>query len=268
MGRSTIARRTRRTQPRAARPFAGPPTPFNARLTANRTVSLTQLPFDAIRTLARKTGATINEVVLTIVSGALRTYLVERGALPARPLVAAVPAGGSDPASAASSFGNAFSVLLVRLPTGEPDARRRLAEVREESARAKDASNDLGVDTLSRFLDLTTPLPVDAALFLYRSLLVDRLAPIWNVMVSNVPGPPVPLYVAGARLVGLYPLGPIYDGLALNITVLSRENSLDIGILGCRDHIPAIAELTEGLQRELDELATLAGVDTGAPAQP
>jgi len=114
---------------------------------------------------------------------------------------------------------------------------------------------------LSRFGYLGTPLPVDAALFLYRALLVDRLAPIWNVMVSNVPGPPVPLFVAGARLVGLYPIGPIYDGLALNVTVLSREDSLDIGILGCRDHIPAVSDLAVELHRELEGLAALVGVD-------
>jgi diacylglycerol O-acyltransferase / wax synthase len=267
IGQHAVMRR-RSSQPRAARLFDGPPTPFNARLTVNRTVSLTQLPFPAIRTLARETGATINEIVLTLVSGALRTYLVERGALPARPLVAAVPAGAADAASAARNFGNAFSVLLIRLPTGEPDARRRLAEVREESERAKDASDDLGVDTLGRFLDLMTPLPVDAALFLYRALLVDRLAPIWNVMVSNVPGPPVPLFVAGARLVGLYPIGPIYDGLALNVTVLSREDSLDIGILGCRDHIPAVSDLAVELHRELEGLAALVGVDLEPAANP
>jgi diacylglycerol O-acyltransferase / wax synthase len=105
-------------------------------------------------------------------------------------------------------------------------------------------------------------------LFLYRALLVDRLAPIWNVMVSNVPGPPVPLFVAGARLVGLYPIGPIYDGLALNVTVLSREDSLDIGILGCRDHIPAVSDLAVELHRELEGLAALVGVDLEPAANP
>src|SRR2546427_9884200 len=89
-------------------------------------------------------------------------------------------------------------------------------------------SSDLGMKTLARLLDLFTPGPLDASIKAYRSLLVGRIRPLWNVIVSNVPGPPVPLYVAGARLVGLFPLGPIYEGIGLNLTVISREESLDV----------------------------------------
>jgi WS/DGAT C-terminal domain len=88
-----------------------------------------------------------------------------------------------------------------------------------------------------------------------------RLNGLDAALVSNVPGPPVSLFVADARLVCLYPIGPIYDGFARNVTVLSREDSLDIGILGCRDHIPAVSDLAVELHRELEGLAALVGVD-------
>jgi diacylglycerol O-acyltransferase len=242
----------------AARPFTAPRTSFNARLTSARTVSLSELSFREVRAVARASESTVNDVVLAIVSGAMRKYLSDRGMLPVRPLVAGVPAATDAPAA---SFGNALSFLLVRLATDVATPKERLAAVREEAHAAKRTAGELGMQSLARLLDVFTPLPIDATLGLYRSLLVGRVPPLWNVIVSNVPGPPLPLYVAGARLVGLYPLGPVYEGLGLNLTVLSRESSLDVGIVACLDLLTDVDALGALLAPELDALARAYGVE-------
>jgi diacylglycerol O-acyltransferase len=241
----------------APRPFSAPATPFNARLTATRSVALSQLPFATVRDIRTKADATVNDVVLAIVSGALRTYLLDRDALPERALVAGVPAASDAPAA---SFGNALSFLLVRLATEVDDPLERLQFVQHEAGAAKRTADDIGMMTLARLLDAFTPLPIDATLALYRSVLLGRIPPLWNVIVSNVPGPPVPLFVAGARLVGLYPLGPVYEGLGMNITVLSREDTLDVGIVACADLVPDVDALAALMRPALDELAVATGV--------
>jgi diacylglycerol O-acyltransferase len=242
----------------APRPFTAPRTRFNAKLTPARSVALTELRFQTVRDVASRNHATVNDVVLAIVSGALRTYLFARGLLPAQRLIAGVPAA-TEPAGAA--FGNSFSFLLVRLATDVEDPLERLAVVKREARRAKQTA-DLGMKTLAKLLDLFTPGPLDASIAAYRSLLVGRIRPLWNVIVSNVPGPPVPLYIAGARLVGLFPLGPIYEGIGLNLTVISREESLDVGIVACREMVPDVADLAALLALALEELARSTVVHT------
>jgi diacylglycerol O-acyltransferase / wax synthase len=242
----------------AARPFTAPRTSFNARLTSARVVALGQLPFPTVRRVARATGSTINDVVLAIVAGATREYLLERGILPVRPLIAGVPAATDAPAA---SFGNALSFLLVRLPTDAATPQERLSVVREEAQAAKRTAGELGMQSLARLLDVFTPMPIDATLALYRSFLVGRVPPLWNVIVSNVPGPPVPLYVAGARLIGLYPIGPVYEGLGLNVTVLSRESFLDVGIVACLDLLSDVDALAALLGPELEALARAYNVE-------
>jgi diacylglycerol O-acyltransferase len=241
---------------RAPRPFTAPRTRFNAKLTPARSVALTELRFQAVRDVAARNHATVNDVVLTIVSGALRNYLFARGLLPARRLIAGVPAATE---SADAAFGNSFSFLLVRLATDVEDPQERLAVVKREAQRAKQSA-PLGMQMLTKLLDLFTPGPLDASIAAYRSLLVERIPPLWNVIVSNVPGPPVPLYVAGARLVGLFPLGPIYEGIGLNLTVISREESLDVGVVACRESVPDVDDLAALLAPALDELARSAAV--------
>ena len=241
---------------RTVRPFTAPRTPFNDRITPTREVSLTELPLDTIRAVRARTGAKINDVVLAVVSGALRSFLQDRELLPEKALVAGVPAA----TGSAEASNNALSFLFLRLATQFDDPIDQLDYVRRESSAAKKVAGEVGMSSLAQLLDSLTPLPIDGALALYRSLLVGRVPPIWNVIVSNVPGPPIPLYVAGARLIGIFPLGPIYEGLGLNITVLSRERSLDIGIVSCRDLLSDLDDLSKRLAPALDELAAATGV--------
>jgi diacylglycerol O-acyltransferase len=222
-------------------PFSAPPTTLNGRLTPRRSVALERVSFRAVKDAARTADVTVNDVVLAVVSGALRQYLRRRDECPVARLVAGVPAAANEPGG---GFGNALTYLLVRLPTEVDDPVERLRIASRESAIAKRRGRSLGMQTLTSALDLLTPMPIDLGLSVYRNVLVERLRPLWNVFVSNVPGTPVPLYVAGARLDALFPLGPVYDGFGLNITVISHLDELDIGVVACSDLVPDVEELT------------------------
>jgi diacylglycerol O-acyltransferase len=243
-------------------PFTAPPTMLNGRLTTRRSVALERIPFETVKHAARAAEVTVNEIVLAVVSGALREYLRRRDACPVARLVAGVPAASDAPGA---GFGNALTYLLVRLPTEIDDPLERLRIASRESAIAKRRGKSLGMQTLTSALDLLTPVPIDAALSTYRNVLVNRLRPLWNVFVSNVPGAPVPLYVAGARLDALFPLGPIYDGFGLNITVISHIEDLDIGLVACSDLVPDLDEL---MTEMLDGFAELHDLLHPAPVLP
>ena len=259
---SRIASQPRADDDTAPRPFTAPRTPFNQRLSASRAVSLRSLPFDTVREIAERTDSTVNDVVLAVAAGAVREYLLAHDALPYRRLVAGVPAAAGE---GGTFGGNTFSFLFVRLPTDVAAPLDRLFAARAEAQRGKRAG-EFGLDTLGHLLDLTTPPALDALFSFYRSVLVGRAAPLWNLIVSNVPGPPVPLYLGGARLVGMYPLGPVYDGIGLNVTVLSREDALDVGIVACRDLVADTELLAAQLADALHELAEAVGLHAGAPA--
>jgi hypothetical protein len=196
------------------------------------------------------------------VSGALRQYLRRRDACPVARLVAGVPAATDAPSG---GFGNALTYLLVRLPTEVDDPIERLRIASREAAIAKRRGRSLGMETLTSALDLLTPMPIDAALSVYRNVLVERLRPLWNVFVSNVPGTPVPLYVAGARLDALFPLGPVYDGFGLNITVISHLDELDIGVVACSDLVPEVEDLANEILQGFADLFDALNVEVAVP---
>jgi diacylglycerol O-acyltransferase len=235
-------------------PFTAPSTMLNGRLTAHRSVALERVSFDVVKKAAHAADVTVNDIVLAVVSGALREYLRRRDACPVARLVAGVPAASDAPDG---GFANALTYLLVRLPTEIDDPLERLRIASRESAIAKRRGKSLGMQTLTSALDLLTPLPIDLALSTYRNVLVDRLRPLWNVFVSNVPGTPVDLYVAGARLDALFPLGPIYDGFGLNITVISHVHDLDIGVVACTELVPDLDELVAEMVDGFGELSEL-----------
>jgi WS/DGAT/MGAT family acyltransferase len=221
-------------------PFTAPRTLLNGRLSPRRAVALERISFPAVKNAARVADVTVNDVVLAVVSGALRQYLRRRDACPVTRLVAGVPAATD---ASGGGFGNALTYLLVRLPTEVDEPIERLRIASRESDISKRSGKSLGMRTLTSALDVLTPMPIDVALGAYRNVLVDRMRPLWNVFVSNVPGTPVPLYVAGARLEALFPLGPVYDGFGLNITVISHLDQLDVGVVACSDLVGEIEEL-------------------------
>jgi WS/DGAT/MGAT family acyltransferase len=227
-------------------------TSFNAPITPHRSVAWLSLPLAETREVARRAGATLNDVLLASIGGALRVYLTARGALPRDPLVAAVPFAtrgeGDDRA-------NALSMSSVSLATDATDAASRLRAIRRTTAAAKAGRSRGGADELSVWTDVAPPLLFSLVARAYLGLgLADRLPPICNVVVSSVPGPTVPLYFAGARIVGIHPLGPIYTGMTLNVTAVGGRDSLDLGIVGDRAQLSDPWELADAIATALAEL--------------
>jgi diacylglycerol O-acyltransferase / wax synthase len=195
-----------------------------------------------------------------VCAGALRKWLLDGEELPNRPLIAAVPVALRGKEHGA---GNQLSVMFAALPTHLADARERLDFVDHGMRDAKATHADVSPRTLGA---LAEAMPWNLLGLLFRAYsdlgLASRLPPAVNLVVSNVPGPPVPVYCGGARLVGLYALGPIFDGTGLNITFTSCADDVDVGIVACPDVTPSLAGLVDAFGEALAELVALAATDS------
>ena len=254
--RSVIAARRASATPPPP-PFATESTPFNGALTPQRVFVSRTLDLESVRAVRRRLEVTVNDVVLAVCAGALRTWLEERGQLPKRPLLVGVPVSTRDEFSVGAA--NRVSNLFVALPVNEGDVGRRVRLIHEAAAGAKAQNQALGPDLLSEWSELT-PAPLFAAVVraYSRMNLADRHRPPINLVVSNVPGPAEPLYVAGARLQGLWSMGPILENIGLNVTVWSYVDQLNFGIVGCPDLTPDLPRLADLLAPALDELMATA----------
>ncbi len=231
-----------------------PDTPLNGALTPRREVALGSLPLQDLHSLKRAFGVKLNDVLLAVCAGALRRHLRSSGALPTGPLVAAVPVSLASP-SAGRADGNRVSAITVSLPVHLADPIGRLNHVRRSAARAKRTHRAVGGELLSAWADLAPPALLAAASALYSRLdLADRHPPVVNLVVSNVPGPSVPLYCAGHRVRACYPMGPIFEGCALNLTVFSYDGRLDFGLLACPDVVTDLPQLATCREASLAEL--------------
>jgi len=241
-------------------PLTAPRTSLSRSISSSRSVALTTVPLADVLDVSRAFGATINDVAMAITAGALRIWLRRAGELPDRPLVAAVPVAVRGDTT--HMTGNRVSVMFSALPTQLADPIERLDAVRTQMHDAKATHHDVGPSTLGALAE-AAPWNVVGLLFrAYSDLgLASRLPPAVNLVISNVPGPPVPVYCGGAHLVGLYPLGPIFDGAALNITIVSCDDDVDIGIVTCPDVAPApVDELAAACHESLSELVACARV--------
>lgn len=235
---------------------------LNAPITAHRAVGYQSLPLADVKKLAHAAGATVNDVVLTVVAGTLRRYLGARDVLPDEPLVAGVPMavrGEQDDERA-----NAVTSVSVSLATDLADPADRLRAIRAAMAgRKRTRGSTLGED-LAAWAEVPSPFVFSLISEAYVDLhIAERMDPICNLIVSDVPGPPEPLYLFGSRVEAIYPLGPIYSGLSLNVTALSCCDSIDFGFVACRGRMPDLWDLVDGLPAALDELAKA----LGGPAQ-
>ena len=234
---------------------------FSTALTPRRSFATTTLPLDALRSVKAAAGATVNDVLLALVAGALRSYLVERDELPGLPLVAGVPVSTDRPDEVRRLGGNKVSNLFTALPTHLEDPLARLAAVHEVTAAAKEVHNLLGVDMLADWVEFTPPRPYAYLVRQYsRFRLADRHRPPINVVVSNVPGPRDPLYIAGARLESIYSVGPVLEGIGLNITAWSYLDQVHVSAIACRDVIADLHEILSGMAAALAELEAALGL--------
>jgi WS/DGAT/MGAT family acyltransferase len=233
-----------------------PRTALNGRVTSRRAVALGSVPLTDVKRIKNAYAATVNHVVLAACAGALRRYLGAHGEVPSQPLVAAVPmALGERPAD---GLGNSLAPLLVKLPVHLADPLDRLRAAREASLEAMRTHELIG-NQLNEWADLLSPSLIAGAMQLYARLgLSDYHRPLVNLLVSNVPGPNIPLYCAGARVTACHPFGPIYDGFALNLTVMSYDGALGIGAIGCPDTVPAVDEIPRAFEASVDELLQIA----------
>jgi diacylglycerol O-acyltransferase len=237
-------------------PFDTPKTSFNAALTPRRTFAMTTLSLADVKAVKSAFGVTLNDVVLAVCAGALRRYLADRRELPRRPLIAGVPVSTS---AETRLGGNRVSNMFVNLRTDIEDPAARLRAIRESAKAGKAVHGLLGTEMLADWSQLAPPRPFAWFMRLYsRRAWASRHRPPINLVISNVPGPPAPLSIAGARLESLSSVGPILEGIGLNITVWSYVGTMNFGIVACRDHMPDAWRLADALRESLEELSKAA----------
>ncbi len=239
-------------------PFRAPRTSLNGAISPHRRFAFSQVPLDEIRTVRRVFGGTVNDVVLAAVAGALRRLLAERGERLEEPIVAMVPMSRRTDADR-GVLGNKVSAMLVSLATQIADPVERHTTIAAGTRLAKDQARVLSEELIQGWAQLAFPALSSRIARLAGNLRVfDHVPPLFNVLVSNVAGPEFGLWCAGARLVALYPLGPLIEGVGLNVTVASYEGNLYVGILGCRELVPEVAHLGELLTDSFAELVKAA----------
>jgi diacylglycerol O-acyltransferase / wax synthase len=246
----------------------GPKTPFNVAITNQRAWAARSVPLAEGKLIAKRSGTTLNDVVLATCSGAMRRYLKEYDALPARSMSAAIPVSLREEGDTRSD--NQVSMMLMTLASDVADPLQRLRTIAEASRKTKAT---LGAATASVPMDfplIGAPWLMSGLASLYgRSRIANVLPPLANVVISNVQGPPVPLYFAGAKMSTYFPVSIPGHGMALNITVHSYDGDLDYGLIACRRAVPDVADLADFIVAEHRALLAAAmALEPAAQAQP
>ncbi|HET6653057.1 MAG TPA: wax ester/triacylglycerol synthase family O-acyltransferase [Nocardioides sp.] len=236
-----------------ARDLRAPRTPLNGPITAHRRFAYGSVPLADVKRVRNHYGMTVNDVVMTLVAATLRRWLLDHDALPATPLVAAVPVSVRTE-NQKGELGNQVSVMVAALPTDVADPAARAEAMRASMLEAKRHFVAVPATLLQ---DLSHAIPTALSGLAARALF--RLATLpgvpFNLFVSNVPGPPRPLYVAGARVEGIYPVSAVTDMTGgLNVTLFSYDGHLDFGFIACREMVPDVWHLVDYLADALDEL--------------
>jgi len=231
-----------------------PRTPLNNTISAHRRFAFGSVSVDDIKTVRRQYGGTVNDIVMVLCTYALRSWLLDHGALPDVPLVAAVPVSVRR-RSQNGSAGNELALMLAELPTHLADPEAQLHAMRTSMDQAKERF-DATPTTLLRDLSALMPTAGVAARTLFNLAAVP--GPPFNLFISHVPAPRVPLYLAGARVEGIYPVSAVTSVTgALNITVFSYDGRLDFGLVACRELVPDVWNLMGYLEDALAALVQL-----------
>jgi diacylglycerol O-acyltransferase len=238
--------RSGQTNPADATPYQAPPSLFNVPISGSRRFSAQSYSLERMRRIGKAAGATVNDVTLAVCAGALRQYLVDHNALPSKPLIALVPvsvrASGED-------GGNQIAALFANLATHIADPAERLDLIMSSTKQAKDRLSKMTrLEQISHTAAMTSPVAL--------SMLTGhaKKRPMFNVIISNVPGPKKTLYMNGMRLEEMYPVSIPVDYMALNITLSGYLDQLGFGYIACRRSVPQMQRL---LDHTSDSLATL-----------
>jgi len=234
----------------SAMPHHVPRTRFNEPLGQRRAWGFVSLSLTDLKTVKNAFGVKLNDVFVASVSGAIRSYLERRGELPEHSLIASIPVNAR--ADDSPSTGNAISGMTATLATQLEDPVERLRAIQVSTMASKEMQRAMGAQTLMSLADTPPPAMFSlAARFYGKTQLVKRLPPMFNVVISNVPGPRKPLYSQGAPVEAFHSMGIVYDGAGLFIGAMSYQDQMDVGVLADPDALDDPFELADGIQAEL-----------------
>jgi WS/DGAT/MGAT family acyltransferase len=262
---SRVAGRLERTirgngQPQHERSsLRAPKTSFNGRISPHRRFAFGRLSLDEVKKVKNAHGCTVNDVVVAICAGAVRRWLIEHDELLDEPLVAQIPVSVRS-SDQMGTYGNRIILMSAPLFTNIEDPVERLRQTHEALRVMKERHKALPADLLQDTNHFIPPAVFSRAARATFALATSRPGrPTWNLVISNVPGPRFPLYLAGARLESNYPISVITDGMGLNITVMSYLDNMDFGIVADRDQMRDVQCLIDWLQDSLEELEPAGG---------
>jgi diacylglycerol O-acyltransferase / wax synthase len=231
-----------------------PHTPWNRAITGHRRFAFRTLPLSDAQTIKRAFGVTVNDVVMALCAGALRRYLLDHDALPDASLNALIPVSVRVPGEG-DTFTNRVTGVVSLLHTDLDDPVERLLAIHASMNAAKELQQAIPADILSDITQFAPPaLMAQAARLAGRVRMGDRMNPTVNVLISNVPGPRQPLYLSGAEMRHFYPVSGVSDGMGLNMTVQSYLDNLDFGLIACRELVPDLWTMCDGISESFAEL--------------
>jgi diacylglycerol O-acyltransferase len=234
-----------------AQPFHAPPTMLNVRISGSRRFAAQSYALDRIKGIGRAAGATVNDVTLAICAGALRRYLIAHSSLPDKPLIAMVPVSVRTPDQ---DGGNQVSIMLANLATHVEDPVERLRQIVDSTSLAKERLAKMTpIERVAHAAAMSAPMAPSMVTG------YARRRPIYNLVISNVPGPNQTLYLNGMKLDESYPVSIPVEYLALNITIAGYANQLGFGYVACRRSVPALQRMLDYTDDALVELEAALG---------
>lgn len=237
-------------------PFTAPPTPINGIISARRKWNTAILSLDRVLALKNAMGTTMNDIMLAICAGALRRYLLEKGKLPKKPMVAMVPVS-TRTSDNTEGTGNQITPMLVQLATNIEDPIERLETIHENTSRGKTYQGAVGAKTLSNMAEAVPFGLANQAARLYSRFHVSEMHnPVFNVTITNVPGPNIPLYINGHKLMSVMGMAPIIDGMGLIITIFSYNGLVTISPTSDVNSMPDLDNFSRYLRESANELET------------
>jgi diacylglycerol O-acyltransferase len=262
----TMANFLRRDERSRTALMRAPRTPFNAPVGPNRALAFASVSLDDVRRIKERHGVKVNDVVLALSSGALRDYLAGIGELPDEPLISGVPV--STRADGDTAMDNQVTNIFVSLATDVADPVDRLRAIHESSMSAKEMGEAVRARQIQSIGEVASPLILGTAIrAVYSTQLIARSPMRINTLVSNIPGPPIPLYTIGARVTGIYSSSVILEGMGVNITVFSYLDRIDFGIHVDPDLVPDPWKIAEGVSAALAELLEASRLGPPTPVE-